>query len=380
MATPTVSTVQATSTTASDLGAALDTALSDQSNIHLWTFKQFWWIAIAVTGGTLILPLVAGPIFRSLAQFSKKQRELWRLLVFLIALLAIFPLALVTGAVGSLVLQIPMVLLACFQLYRTWTTRARAKRWMFFASLVVACLTFDLKFGAELLIYDGTLTIFGYEKEYYNVKYYGISNFNGPFEDYMEDTFQAGTTGLVPTVWLLVIFFGNKPLLFDADGINKFFSERSRLFRFANPVYWVDLQKAEPTASNLRHRLHLIMVRAVLAAINICISHYSPGWYLPFSFTGSGLYAIYMFGSAVREERNRRFWFAFCIMVAASDVFYYFDVFGGVSIYVAQNLCAPVLFPLLMIWIGNSWRKIAACWRQIQVPNRKKKTRTPSTV
>ena len=251
---------------------------------------------------------------------------------------------------------------------------------MLFASLVVACLTFDLKFGAELLIYDGTHTIFGYEKEYYNVKYYGISNFNGPFEDYMEDTFQAGTTGLVPNVWLLVIFFGNEPLLFDADGINKFFSERSRLFRFANPVYWVDLQKAEPTASNLRHRPHLSMVRAVLAAINICISHYTPGWYLPFSFTGSDLYAIYMFGSAVRAERYRRFWFAFCLLVAASDVLYLFDAFLGGPIYFAQYLCAPVLFPLLMIWIGNNWRKIAACWRQIKVPTRKKKTRTTFTV
>ena len=123
-----------------------NTPVSDDPNTpHLWTFKQFWWITAALTATTLFLPLVAGPAFRSVAQFSKEQRGLWRLVVFVVALLAAVTLALVGGSIGTLVLGIPYGLLACYRLYRVFAKDEGAKRWIFFTSLLTACLSSILR-------------------------------------------------------------------------------------------------------------------------------------------------------------------------------------------------------------------------------------------
>ncbi len=155
-----------------------------------------------MTAGSLILSIVVGPTFRSLAQFSYKQRGLWRLVVFVGILVPGLVLAIVGGAIGSLILGIPMGLLACFQMYHVMVIGEEArrwffftslltegvKRWIFFTTLLIACLLFDLRAGYVLLSLDKISDFF-----------YGPCDYSGGFIP------RAGLTALIPTLWLFVL-------------------------------------------------------------------------------------------------------------------------------------------------------------------------------
>jgi hypothetical protein len=59
---------------------------SPGSGNYLWTFKSFWYIAVIVTGLTIIVPLVAGGTFRVLLRFSYNHQHYWHFAVLAIIL------------------------------------------------------------------------------------------------------------------------------------------------------------------------------------------------------------------------------------------------------------------------------------------------------
>jgi hypothetical protein len=46
-----------------------------------WHLKTFWITAVPLTVGTIILPLIIGPIFRVVGHFTLKYHTYWRILV-----------------------------------------------------------------------------------------------------------------------------------------------------------------------------------------------------------------------------------------------------------------------------------------------------------
>lgn len=46
-----------------------------------WSLNSFWASAFPLAFGTIIIPLVAGPAFRWIAQFAKRRQVWWRVIV-----------------------------------------------------------------------------------------------------------------------------------------------------------------------------------------------------------------------------------------------------------------------------------------------------------
>lgn len=77
-------------------------ALSSPST-HLWSFKQFWYIAAAVTIVTILLPLVAGPIFRTTLQSFYYYKPYWRISLFVLVLAVAIMLDILTPPLAFLI-------------------------------------------------------------------------------------------------------------------------------------------------------------------------------------------------------------------------------------------------------------------------------------
>jgi hypothetical protein len=143
-ATSTTPTPVSTATT--NLTEAFIEALGSQPGSYLFDFKEFWYIAVSVTAATIFLPLFAGVIFRATVQFSYNQREVWMTLVFIIAIGGSIALSVLEGSIAALALGMLQGLLACFMLTRKiWKPkRARIRRWIVYASVLMACIFYNL--------------------------------------------------------------------------------------------------------------------------------------------------------------------------------------------------------------------------------------------
>ncbi|KAK4542863.1 hypothetical protein LTR36_006052 [Oleoguttula mirabilis] len=76
---------------------------SNQPNPKTWSLTSFWASAFPLAFGTIVIPILAGPTFRQLAQFAKRHRTWWRVVVMFLILGIVLASNLV-GLVGSEVL------------------------------------------------------------------------------------------------------------------------------------------------------------------------------------------------------------------------------------------------------------------------------------
>lgn len=54
---------------------------TDQTSSHNWPSWMFYAVAVPLTFASIILPLIAGHIFRSLAQYSIRDRTKFRMII-----------------------------------------------------------------------------------------------------------------------------------------------------------------------------------------------------------------------------------------------------------------------------------------------------------
>ena len=121
-------------------------AIAEASNgSQTWTFKSFWIIAVVVTTLTILLPLLAGSIFRFVLRLSYNHKHAWRTAVFvtvlagLIALDIFIPPGIFLGIFG-----VPQALLALWKLIQVERNGKKKKRWAGYTTLLAVCIAVDL--------------------------------------------------------------------------------------------------------------------------------------------------------------------------------------------------------------------------------------------
>jgi len=59
---------------------------TNQANGTLWDIKFFWITAASLAFGTIIIPVVAGSVFRRIFRFAQRNKVWWRVIVAFLAL------------------------------------------------------------------------------------------------------------------------------------------------------------------------------------------------------------------------------------------------------------------------------------------------------
>jgi hypothetical protein len=114
------------------------------SGPHLFTFPTFLIVAFTVTFMTIILPLIAGTIFRILLQSVDHYKGHWRTLVLILGIATIvltrkfFPPSL--QPIYILIFGFPQGLFALFILYKTACSQ---KRWIVYAGILSTSISYD---------------------------------------------------------------------------------------------------------------------------------------------------------------------------------------------------------------------------------------------
>ncbi|KAK3070991.1 hypothetical protein LTR53_009474 [Teratosphaeriaceae sp. CCFEE 6253] len=88
-ATTTTTTSASPSITArglDDVGISNATYTTNQPGTKTWPLSSFWASAFPLAFATIIVPLVAGPVFRTTAQFASRYRVWWRVIVMFLTL------------------------------------------------------------------------------------------------------------------------------------------------------------------------------------------------------------------------------------------------------------------------------------------------------
>lgn len=122
---------------------ALITAIST-AGPHLFTFQTFLIVAFTLTIMTIILPLVAGNIFRFLLQSVDHYKGHWRVLVFIFSIATIVLTRVFIPYRGLwiyiVIFGVPQAMFACFILYKM---KFQSKRWILYAGILATSEAYD---------------------------------------------------------------------------------------------------------------------------------------------------------------------------------------------------------------------------------------------
>ena len=127
-----------------------DGELTTNANPRTWDIKWFAILAAPLLFGTIILPLVTGPVMRWLSQSYIKLRTFWRLgfVIFgIIYLVLYYTLITKTNTDGATVLAAvcdgPLELFAFYQLFKALRDKQRRTIWGLFWALASLLLCLD---------------------------------------------------------------------------------------------------------------------------------------------------------------------------------------------------------------------------------------------
>jgi hypothetical protein len=321
-------TVTATSISLPNLTDALGNALSSQPSNHLWSFKQFWYIAVAAAAATIFLPIIAGPAFRAIVQFSDKHKELWRIAVFICAVAGITTATILEGYYASIVLGAIQGGIAAVGLGVSHMKRTRVRRWIAFATILAACLLSDLQLD--------------------------LPNLSRPLW-YIDSGTWPSLTGIIPPIWLFVLWMRASKSLINVRAVNEFLSRI--------PIYRVPLVRFSSSIASYKNaptkKQRIINGCAIVASagLNVVLSFTLPSiLYLGLSFTSFGLYALHKVFWSVIDRKDRRFWLLFAVVVVGSDLWWWYDTVGHYA-------GVGVLFPGLTLWAFHSKEMLLRVWK-----------------
>lgn len=333
----------------SDVNATIVAALANQPSSHLWSFKQYWYIAVAVTAATIIFPLAAGPVFRATIRFSYRYKGYWRIAVFLLGLsVALIMNSFIPQPWLPLALGIPQILVAVWKLVRAHLRESHKKRWLGYASVLVTCIFFDIRFPIN--------------------EDYGYYDYFGDYYGYSDSTSTGfspgfGLTGILPPAYLFVVWVQTgKPLLSRAqwDEIT------ARLPRW---LVWVNLPRLiERREDNKAYTGHKKLVKGIfIVAAGVCngVGSYfiSSFIYFGLATTPLALYSLDKLINSFKRQRHRRKWTFFAAAVASSILLWLYTLFGRV-------IGSIGLFPTLTLWVFANEARVISILRKFILKNR----------
>ncbi|RDW58313.1 hypothetical protein BP5796_12243 [Coleophoma crateriformis] len=116
------------------------------SGPHLFTFPTFLIVAFTVTFLTIILPVIAGNLFRFLFRLINRYLVLWRVMLLGLCfvfnvVICVYPSSNIVQYIAVAGFGLPQVMFVVLLLYRTDFNR---KRWIAYAGTLFIALAFDL--------------------------------------------------------------------------------------------------------------------------------------------------------------------------------------------------------------------------------------------
>lgn len=157
------------------------------SGPHLFTFQTFLIVVFTITFATIVLPMIAGAIFRTILQWANHYKGHWRvlLLVLCVAVIIATRLAIPQEVLYAYIIIFagPQIALAALLNFRT---KLRIKRWIAYAAILVMSIYVDLASGDLRSVLFGDHTGHGF----------------------------PGLTGILPVFYLFVLGTMNDMLLF----------------------------------------------------------------------------------------------------------------------------------------------------------------------
>nr|KAK5446842.1 hypothetical protein LTR18_002420 [Exophiala xenobiotica] len=369
------------STATTNLTEAFIEALESQPGSYLFGFKEFWYIAVSVTAATIFLPLFAGVLFRATVQFSYNQKEVWMSLVFIIAISGSITFSVLEGYIAAWALGMPQAALASFILIRKlWKPkRARIRRWMVYASVLVACIFYDLRdeswasypsISNKGGIGDAGLWDAGlWDGEYWD---------GGSWDSRLV---LPSLAGIVGPLWLVGLWiWDDRPLLNQAT-VDHLYAKRPRLWALPRSIFrastWITnyLKSSDPTRRRLRKVLYLCCF-LVGCGVSLGLSLFLAGpLYVGLTFTFFGLYSVLKIRDLFSARRglwlskNEIIWWSFAVVVVGSDLLWWYGADENFDFIVGSIvgvwLGSPVLFPTLMLLaIHSDWNTTLTAVRQ----------------
>lgn len=161
-----------TTTTTMPIASTTATRIPDGPQQHYWTMPLYLEIAIPLTAGVILLPLLIGPVIRLLVQTSYRYRPYWRIL--LITIIPMYLMALLILSVApipdSLAKECTYLILGygvigittLYFLYLSYRHKKNRLRWTMFLLLVGVTVSLDV-IGIGYWIYTTSHATWYYE-------------------------------------------------------------------------------------------------------------------------------------------------------------------------------------------------------------------------
>jgi hypothetical protein len=274
---------------------AIVSAIESQPSPHLWSFKQFWYIAATVTAITILLPLIAGSTFRATLRSFNYYKSYWRASLFVLVLAVGITLDVVMApAVFLICFAVPQCIFAVWELGWAHVRDRHKKRWIGFATVLGVCIIIDLSLPGAT--------------QARKILNFGVN---------------IGLTGWVPPSYLFVIWIQADPPLINPARINRV----KEWFAFRiNSIAGRIRRLRESKAYKAHKQLYDCFLLAAPAFINGVVSYFMPGLIYPVA-TGIpfGLYSLDKLLKANRPN-DRYWWIAIIAVIAISEFLSYASV------------------------------------------------------
>ena len=125
---------------------AIITAITT-SGPHLFAFKTFLIVAFIITFSTIVLPLLAGAIFRTALRSIDRYKGYWRVLILFLGIGAIISTRIfLWGFIYVIIFGVPQGLLCTWKFY-TAKKPFQEKRWIAYAGLLSMSITLNTSAG-----------------------------------------------------------------------------------------------------------------------------------------------------------------------------------------------------------------------------------------
>lgn len=269
---------------------AIVSAIKSQSSPHLWSFKQFWYIAAAATAITILLPLIAGTTFRTTLRSFNHYKSYWRVSLFVPVLAAVITLdVVIPPAVFLIVSAVPQCIFVVWRLGWAHIKGRQKKRWIGFATVLGVCIVSDLSIPGATQARK-------------------IINFGG----------NIGLTGWIPTSYLFVVWIQAEPPLISLTRMNRV----KELFAPRIKSIAGGMRRIRESRTYKSHKLaYDYLLFGVAASINAGVSYLTPGLIYPVA-TGIPL-SLYSLDKLLKPARpNDRYWWIIIIAIIAISEFF----------------------------------------------------------
>ena len=334
----TTSSISATTTslTLSGINETVSAALSSQPSPHLWSFKQFWWISASTTAATILFPLLAPLVFRATIRSFDNHRGYWMLTVFLI------------GAAGATlmdvyiphpdlyyVLGVPQAVIALIGLFGAHRATYHVPRWIGYATVLVACITFDV--GT-----DDLDDFYEYDNNKNNIN-------EGRF----------GLTGVLPPLCLFAIWVQS----------GRSYVSRARIEDWISRLpSWLQVIRVSEVINKVHDFRAFVEDRSLVEGLLVAVAGVLNGvlsWFIPDSVylglmaTSFGLYSLHRLFESFEWQIERPKWILFAAVVACSIVVWWYTEAG---VLLGSIALFPGLYLLACAKGGSIMKSVLGLW------------------